>query len=106
MHEPRLRKLSRSVNVNGAPDAPRLTRSEANLVAHRINALANAVDPAEAECAIDSFRPGDAGEARVALIESNPEFLCIRVMLFEPRAPFGWRGKERWQCVFEFLGRH
>src|SRR5690349_19361040 len=106
MHEPQLRKLIRPANVDGAPDAARLARGETNLVATGVDTLADAVDPAEAKCAVDAFWPGDAAAARIAFVESDPEFWCIGVMLFQPISPLGWRGEEFWSRFFGCFRRH
>src|SRR5262249_5219921 len=79
-------------HVDGAPVAPLLARREADDVALRAEALAHAVDPADAERLVHRLRPGEAGLARRALVEADPELPRRRVMFGEPAAERLGRG--------------
>ena len=61
MHEAVSCELSDEVNVDGAPGAGGFARSEADGVAGFVEALTNAVDPAEAKGDFYRFGPGDTG---------------------------------------------
>jgi hypothetical protein len=96
MHQSELGKLGSSSYIDGAPDATRLAWCESNLVANRVYALANTIDPTEAERAVHSFRPGYAGAPGIPLVEANPELCRLGVMFFEPGSPhFERKEKER-----------
>src|SRR5450631_3383303 len=86
LHVSGLREGAYPLDIDGAPSTARLSRREANGVAGLVNALAETIDPAKTECLIHSFRPGDAGLAGSSLMEADPEFLRILVMLFQPAA--------------------
>jgi len=58
-------------DVNGTPSAGELAGGEANHVAGFVNALSNAVDPAEAQCNLNGFGPGDAGLAGTFFVEAD-----------------------------------
>src|SRR5437016_4214218 len=96
MHQALFCKLLNKSNVNGAPGAGGLARSEANHVAGFAEALSNAVDPAEAQGNLHGFGPGDAGLAGTFLVEADEEFLEFVVMRFEPGAEIGWGWKKCW----------
>src|SRR6266481_8694843 len=57
-------------DIDGTPGAGGLAGSEANAVAGFVEALANAVDPAEAECNLYGFGPGDAGLSGAFFVEA------------------------------------
>ena len=76
-------------NVYRAPDAAGSARRETNHVTVVIDALANAVDPTEAECFIDGLRPGDAGPAGILFVEANPKLFRFGVISGEPLAEGG-----------------
>src|SRR6266478_2881429 len=58
-------------DIDGTPGAGGLAGSEANAVAGFVEALANAVDPAETECNLYGFGPGDAGLSGAFFVEAN-----------------------------------
>ena len=60
-------------NVDGAPDAAGFARRESDHVTVFIDALANAVDPSEAQSFIDRLGPGDAGFAGTLFVEADPK---------------------------------
>src|SRR5215472_3833436 len=55
-----------------------------------VNALALAVDPAEAERFVDRLRPGDAGTPGLLPVKAHPKLLPAVVMLLEPLAKLSW----------------
>ena len=71
IHQVLLCELSNKFDVNGAPSAGGLARSEANHVAGFVYALSNAVDPAKTQCNLYGFGPGDAGLAGTFLVEAD-----------------------------------
>jgi len=71
MHQALLCELADEVDVDGAPGAGGLAGSETDGVAGFVEALANAVDPTEAERDFYGFGPGDAGFSGVLLVEAN-----------------------------------
>src|ERR1700731_858882 len=71
MHQALFCKLSNEVDVDGAPGACGLAGSETNCVAGFVEALANAVDPAEAEGYFYGFGPGDAGFPGIFFVEAD-----------------------------------
>ena len=75
MHQALLCELLNEFDVNGAPGAGEFARSEANHVAGFVDALWNAVDPAEAQCNLYGFGPGDAELARTFFVEADEKFL-------------------------------
>src|SRR6266536_254839 len=87
MHQPQFGKLRGALQINRTPNAARLSRCKANLVAGGVDAFANAIDPAEAQSDIDRLRPCDAGASGIALVESHPQFLILDMVLLEPDAP-------------------
>src|SRR2546425_610078 len=60
-----------ALDVNGAPSAGGPARSEANHVAGFIDALSNAVDPAEAEGHVYGLWPRDAGLPGTFFVEAD-----------------------------------
>ena len=84
MHQAFFCKLLNKSNVNGAPGAGGLARSEANHVAGFPEALANAIDPAEAQCNLHGFGPGDAGLSGILLVEAHKEFAEFVAVGFDP----------------------
>ena len=103
MHQAFPREFLNKFDVNGAPGAGGLARSEANHVAGFPEALANAIDPAEAQCNLHGFGPGDAGLSGILLVEAHKEFAEFVVVRFEPVAEVGWR---REKCRFWRHGAH
>ena len=94
MHQTFLCELLNKFDVDGAPVAGGLAGSEANGVAGFVEALANAVDPAEAQGDFHGFGPGDAGSSGSFFVEADKLFVELVVMGFEPGAEVGWRWKE------------
>ena len=94
MHQALLCKLSSEVDVNGAPVAGWLAGSEANCVAGFVDALSNAVDPAEAECYFYRFGPGYARFSGTFFVEADELLAELVMMGFEPDAEVCGRGKE------------
>src|SRR6266853_720238 len=64
MHQPLLGELSNEVDVDGTPVARGFAGSEANCVTVFVEALSNAVDPAEAQRNLDGFGPGSEVRGR------------------------------------------
>jgi len=60
-HQTHFLELLGALDVNGAPGAGGPAWSKANRIASLVEALSNAVDPAEAEGRVHRFGPGDAG---------------------------------------------
>src|SRR5580704_3167095 len=87
VHEAQGGELGGASNVDCAPDTSRLARGKPNLVADFVDAFADAVDPAEAERAVDCFRPRDAGPSGAPLLKADPKFAGPGVMLLQPDAP-------------------
>ena len=73
-------------DVYRAPDAGGFARREPDHVTVFIDALANAVDPSEAQSFIDRLGPGDAGFASMFLVEADPELFRFGVIGREPFA--------------------
>src|SRR5882762_9644376 len=96
IHQTLLCEVSNEVDIDGAPGAAGLAGGEANCVAGSVEALANAVDPAEAECYFYGFGPGDARFSGTLFMEANEKFAEFVVMGFEPRTEVRWRRKEGW----------
>ncbi len=96
MHQTFLCELLNEFDVDGTPVAGGLAGSEANCVAGFVEALSNAVDPAEAQCNLYGFGPGDAGFSRSLFVEADELLAEFVVMGFEPGTEVGWRGKECW----------
>ncbi len=71
MHQALLCELLNKFDVNGAPGAGELARSEANHVAGFVEALSNAVDPAKAQRNLYGFGPGDAGLSGIFFVKAN-----------------------------------
>src|SRR5262249_12035043 len=67
-HAALLLQHGHALDVHVAPDALRLARREPDAIARRVDAVADAVDPAEAQRLVDRLRPGDAGPARAPLV--------------------------------------
>src|SRR6185503_1376970 len=85
-HAPLLHEHSDPADVDRAPVARRLPRREPVHVALVVDALANAVDPSEAQRLVDRLRPGDARPARTLLVQAHPQLGRGRVVLVEPGA--------------------
>src|SRR5262249_53982267 len=85
-HEAEVGQLGDLVDVDLAPDAGRFARGEADGVGLVVEALADAVDPAEAQGLVDGLRPGHAGAAAVSLVEADEELFLRLVVLLEPGA--------------------
>src|SRR5216683_1599405 len=71
MHQTHFLELLDALDVNGAPSACGPARSEANRVAGIVDALSNAVDPAETESGVYGFGPGDAGLSGTFFVEAD-----------------------------------
>jgi len=84
MHQTLLCELSNEVDIDGAPGACGLAGSEANCVTGFVNALPNAVDPAEAEGNLYGFGPCDAGFSGTFFVQAYQQFTEFVVMGFEP----------------------
>ena len=80
MHQALLCELSDKANVDGAPGAGGLAGGETNCVAGFVEALANAVDPAEAEGDFHGFGPGDAGLSGISFVEADEMLLELVVV--------------------------
>jgi len=89
-------ELSNEVDVDGAPGAGGFPRGEANGVAGFVEALSNAVDPAEAEGYFYGFGPGDAGFSGNLFVEAYDLLAELIVMGFEPGAEVGGGWEEGW----------
>jgi len=96
MHQALFREFLNGFDVNGAPGAGGLARSEANHVAGFVDALSNAVDPTEAQCNLYGFGPRDAGLAGILFVEAHEQFAEFVVTGFEPGAEVGGRREECW----------
>src|SRR5262245_52171770 len=96
LHQPSLDEYLGTFDVNAAPDAHRFGWREANRVAETVNALPNAVDPAEAEGFIDRLGPGDAWLARAYLVIADQQHIGPGMMPFQPRAEGSRRPKVSW----------
>src|SRR5262249_47224150 len=72
-HQPSFDERLGTFDVNVAPDADRFAWREADSVAATVDALPNAVDPAEAKGRIDRLGPGNAWLARADLVVSDPQ---------------------------------
>src|SRR5260370_1241111 len=96
MHQPLLGELSNEVDVNCTPVAGGLAGSKTDRVAGFVDALSNAVDPAETECNLYGFGPGDAGLCRIFFVEAYELLAEFVVMGFEPGAEVGRCLEERW----------
>src|SRR5438093_2610556 len=83
-HSPELLQRGHALDVHVAPDALWLPRREADAVARLVDAVAHAVDPAEAESLVDRLGPRDAGPARAFLVEADPQLARLGVVLLEP----------------------
>jgi hypothetical protein len=81
-----LDQLRGSGDVDCAPGAARLARGYPVRVTDLIDALADAVDPPEAELFVDEFLPGDARFSRTTPVEANKQLGRCRVVVLEPGA--------------------
>lgn len=93
-HEAESGEFSYLFDVDFAPVAVGLARSETDFVAFLVNAFSQTVNPAKAKGLINGFGPGDAGEARLFFIKANPEFFRLGVVFFEPGAEIGGGGEK------------
>ena len=96
MHQAFPREFLNKFDVNGAPGAGGLARSEANHIADLVDALTNAIDPPETQCNLHGFGPGDAGLSGILLVEAHKEFAEFVVVGFEPGTEVGWRREKCW----------
>ena len=96
MHQFLLCEPSDEVDVDRAPSAVGVAGSETNGVAGFVEALADAVDPAETKGRFDRFWPGDAGLSGIFLVKADEEFAEFVVMGFEPGTEIGWRREKGW----------
>lgn len=94
MHQVLLCEFSNKINVDGAPGAGGFARGEANGVAGFVEALSNAVDPAETEGYFYGFGPGDAGFSGAFFVEADELLAELIVMGFEPGAEVGGSWEE------------
>lgn len=63
MHETKLGELLHTCDIDRAPIAPGFSRCEANAISGRVDAVADAVDPAETERLVYRLGIGDAWPA-------------------------------------------
>src|SRR5262249_457511 len=73
LHQPALNECLRSLDVDTAPDAAPFARRKANGIAEFVDALSNTINPPEAQCFVDSFRPGDARPARAYFVKADQQ---------------------------------
>jgi len=85
---------ARAADVDRAPDAARAARREADRVALVIQALADTVDPAEAQGCVHRLGPGDARRARAALVEAHQQLRGAAVMPTQPGTKRGRSAEE------------
>ena len=71
MHQTFLCELLNEFDVDGTPSACGPARSEANRVTGFVDTFSNAVDPAEAQCCLYGFGPGDAGFSGIFFVEAD-----------------------------------
>src|SRR5690606_25519563 len=91
--------------VQLGPVAVRAARREALRPALRIDALGDAVDPAEAERLLDSVAVRQARLAGARIVEDQPDRPLGRVVCAGPRPPFGALGDvERRRHVHRWHG--
>src|SRR6266542_540684 len=88
-------ELLRAARVHRAPDAVPFPRREPDHVAVHVDALAQPVDPADAQRFVHRLGPGDARTPGVFLMEPDPQLGSVGVMLPEPRAEVCGSGEER-----------
>ena len=96
MHQSLLGELSDEVDVDETPVAGGLAGSEANCVAGFVDALANAVNPAEAESCFYGLGPGDARLTGTFFVEAHELLAELVMMGFESGTEVGWRREEYW----------
>jgi hypothetical protein len=96
MHQALLCELSDEVDIDRAPGAGGLAGSEANRVAGFVEALADAIDPAEAESYFYGFGPSDARFFGTFFVKAHELLAELVMMGFEPVTELGWRWKEFW----------
>src|ERR1700722_1695982 len=72
------------LDIDRAPDRLRFSRREADLVGMLVDALANAVDPAEAKRCIDRLGPAQTWAPRAALVVADDEFRPVGTVFFQP----------------------
>jgi hypothetical protein len=75
-------------------DAAGPPRRKADFVTPRVDALAQAVDPAERERLINRFGPSHARLTGVLFAKADPEFWRAGVMFGQPRANLGGGAEE------------
>src|SRR5688572_25559247 len=95
MDQPELLQFTEALDVDRAPVAARLARTEPYRVAGIVDASAHAVDPAETERLVNRLRPGDAGLARTLLVEPDQELGSPGVIGLQPGAKLGRSSEER-----------
>src|SRR6266550_471131 len=96
MHPSETDQLLRTGDVDRAPGAARLARSNPVGIADLIDALADSVDPSEAELFVHQLLPGDARPPGAPFVEADEELGRRRVVSFEPLAELRRGGKEGW----------
>src|SRR6266852_1539536 len=96
MHQAFHCELLNKFDVDGAPGVGGLAGSEANCVTVFVEALSNAVDPAEAQRNLYGFGPGDARSSGISLVEADKQLLEFFVMGLEPGAEVAGRCEECW----------
>src|SRR4029453_16450445 len=84
---------SHLLDVDLRPGAARTTGAVALQEGHVVEPLAWAVDPAEAERAVEGVGDRDGRQPRVPLGDPQPDLGCGLVVLLEPRLP---GGEVRW----------
>src|SRR6185436_11927074 len=88
-------QLGNAPDIDCAPGAARLARREADGIAYIVDALAQTVDPAEAQRLVHRLGPGDAGLAGTLLIIPDPQLAGGGVVLLQPGAKGLRRREER-----------
>jgi hypothetical protein len=72
------------LDVYCTPNTPGCSSGEPYCITSIANALANTIDPAEAECLVNRLWPGNARFAGAFLVKSDPDLTSIIMMLLEP----------------------
>ena len=94
LHPSLLDERLRAFDIKAAPDAGGFAWRKANPVTQIVDALADTIYPAVAECFVNRLGPGNARFARTLPIITDPLCASVGVMLLKPLAESSGCSKE------------
>jgi len=94
LHAPKADEFLGASDVYRAPSTAGFSCGEPIRITSIIYSSSNTIDPAEAECLVNSFRLSNARFARIFLVKSDPDLRCLIMILLKPLVEFRGSGEK------------